>query len=248
MTDYLSKLALLNKQISHPQVATQVKEINQIVNAIAARELLKKAPVPLGLLPDQYEQILEEIGTEKSQQLKITNKLLNSLRQFLSLRYGIWSVPNLATIQQIQDEFHPKQVLEIMAGNAYWSLGFKTLGIETIATDSNEWAKTSQTGSSPFIPVFDYDAISAIRRFTQADLILCSWAPNFTKDDLNVVQNWQKYNPHATLLFVGEKDGATNSPDFWHKQLFSHSAATTRINDTFKSFDFIDEQIFQVKQ
>ena len=248
MTDYLSKLALLNRQISHPQVATQVEEINQIVNTVAKRELLNKAPEPLGLLPDQYEQILKEIGTEKSQQLKITNKLLNSLRQFLSLRYGIWSVPNLTTIQQILNEFHPKQVLEIMAGNSYWSLGFKTLGIDTIATDSNEWAKTSQTGSSPFIPVLNYDASLAISSFTQVDLILCSWAPNFTKDDLNVVQNWQKYNPHATLLFVGEKDGATNSPDFWHRQLLSHSSAITRINNTFKSFDFIDEQIFQVKQ
>jgi hypothetical protein len=46
------------------------------------------------------------------------------------------------------------------------------------------------------------------------------------------------------LLFIGEKNGATNSATFWQK---AKSRTNTKVNRSFQSFDFIDEKVFEIK-
>lgn len=246
MTNFLEKLTNLDKEINYPLVHRQVNEIKQVDCNVRKGKPVDQAPQKLGLLPDQFEDILSEVGDNQRKNLTDINNLFNNFRQYLSLKYGIWSVANLKTATLIKDKLQINTALEIMAGNAYWSQALEEAGVETISTDSLEWAKTSSTGAKPFHSVVDLAANQAIKKYSNVDLILCSWSPNFGQNDIEAIATWRKYSHAPHLLFIGEQNGATNSPEFWHHNWFKHTQALTEINQSFSSFDFIDEKVFEI--
>ncbi|MDN6009102.1 MAG: SAM-dependent methyltransferase, partial [Lactobacillus sp.] len=87
MTNFLHKLTMLDDEINHSTVHSQVEEIKQIDHQVAKGEPLIEAPAKLGLLPDQFEDILEEIGNNQKRKLTDINNLFNNFRQYLSLKY-----------------------------------------------------------------------------------------------------------------------------------------------------------------
>jgi hypothetical protein len=153
-------------------------------------------------------------------------------------------LPNLETARLIKQEYHVKSSLEIMAGNAYWSKALSQVGINAIASDSFSWAKSSTTGEAPIFTTENLDALSAIKKHPEVDLIICSWAPNFGEDDLKILDLYRSLDHQPVLLFIGEKNGATNSATFWQK---AKSRTNTKVNRSFQSFDFIDEKVFEIK-
>ena len=248
MTDFLSKINQLDARLNIELVHQQVVEINNIVATIRQKQVLKRAPKKLGFLPDVAEEICSNHFHSKDQldDFKTINQLLNNTRQFLAIKFGLWSIPNLETAQVIKDQLKINKGLEIMAGNGYWSKALSQVGVKMTATDNLDWSRTSNTGTQAFVPVSNYDAARAVKQFSDVDLIICSWAPNFGNSDEKVVATWQKFNFATHLLFVGEKNGVTNSASFWQKEPFLHSKELRLINQTFTSFDFIDEQIFEI--
>lgn len=247
MSDFLTKINQLDAAINNQQVHKQTLEVREIISFVKHKNILPQAPESLGFLPNEVEQISRTLTFKQINQFKIINQLFNSLRQFLSVKYGIWSLPNLTTARLIKENLQIKHGLEIMAGNGYWSKALSQVGVSMTATDSFEWSKTSNTGRQTCQPIYNFDALMAIKKFTNVELIICSWAPNFTKSDLLVVKAWKKYNPNSHLLFIGEKRGVTNSPDFWYRMHFSQSSKLHQINQSFSSFDFINEQVFEIK-
>lgn len=248
MTDFLSKINQLDAKLNIELVHQQVVEINNIVATIRQKQVLKKAPRKLGFLPDIAEEICSNHFHFKDQleDFKTINQLLNNTRQFLAIKFGLWSIPNLETAHAIKDQLKVKAGLEVMAGNGYWSKALSQVGVKMTATDNLDWSKTSNTGAKAFVSVSNYDAVTAVKQFNDVDLIICSWAPNFGNSDEKVVTAWQKLNSAKHLLFVGERNGVTNSAAFWQKEPFLHSKKLNLINQTFTSFDFIDEQIFEI--
>lgn len=246
MTKFLEKANKLDQEIDFSLTHEQVREMKEVDHYVSQGKPLPVAPKKIGLLPDEFEDILGTIGQDKRKQLTDLNNLFNNFRQYLSLKYGIWSIANLQTAKLIKEKFKVKTALEIMAGNAYWSRALEDSGVKTISTDSLEWAKTSKTGSTPFHQVIDLPAKQAIEKYNQVDLILCSWSPNFGRSDLDTVVSWQKYNKNSHLLFIGEQNGATNSPEFWSHHWFKKTHALGVINHSFPSFDFINERIFEI--
>lgn len=248
MTDFLSKINQLDARLNIELVHQQVVEINNIVATIRQKQVLKKAPKKLGFLPDIAEEICGNHFHSKDQldDFKTINQLLNNTRQFLAIKFGLWSIPNLETAQTIKDQLKINKGLEIMAGNGYWSKALSQVGVKMTATDNLDWSRTSNTGAQAFVPVSNYDAARAVKQLSDVDLIICSWAPNFGNSDEKVVATWQKFNSATHLLFVGEKNGVTNSAAFWQKEPFIQTKKLKLINQTFTSFDFIDEQIFEI--
>lgn len=246
MTDFLSKINQLDDQLNIEQVHHQVKEINDIISIVSQKQVFKKAPQKLGFLPDIAEEICASLSQTDIKHFRTINQLIDNLRQFLAINFGVWSLPNLQTAKAIKDCLNIKSGLEIMAGNAYWSKALSDVGVKMIVTDNLDWSKTSNTGSKSFMPVANFDAAQAVEIFDNVDLIICSWAPNFGNSDTKVVSTWQKLNTTSHLLFIGEKNGATNSEAFWQKGLVHHSKELKQINQTFPSFDFINEHIFEI--
>jgi hypothetical protein len=243
MSSYLATLTRLSHGI--PALEAQSAEIRAITDCIAAKQVLAKAPQPLGLLPDQREELEQRYGKKRVDQ---ADNLLNNFRSYLSRRFGLWSLPNLTTAQLIKKYYHAGRVLEVMAGNAYWSKALQEAGCQVLATDSLEWAKTSETGAHNFVSVQKMTAAEALAQYGEAvDLIICAWAPNFNESDCQLVTAWRRLAKRPPLIFVGERDGATNSPRFWQSVPLQSNLGLRQINASFTSFDFIDEKIFKVK-
>ena len=246
MIHFLSKINQLDQELNIDPIHHQVKEINDIIYAVSQKQVLRKAPQKLGFLPDKSEEICAGLSLTDIKKFKSANQLINNLRQFLAINFGVWSLPNLQTANAIKKSLNIKTGLEIMAGNAYWSKALYDVGVKMTVTDNLDWSKTSSTGSRQFMTVKNFEAAKAVEIFDNVDLIICSWAPNFGNSDTNVVSTWQKLNATSHLLFIGEKSGATNSTAFWQKELIHHSPELKQINQTFPSFDFIDEHIFEI--
>ena len=246
MTNFLSKINQLDQELNIDPIHHQVKEINDIVSVVSQKQVLRKAPEKLGFLPDKSEEICAGLSQTDIKKFKSANQLINNLRQFLAINFGVWSLPNLQTANAIKESLNIKTGLEIMAGNAYWSKALSDVGVKMTVTDNLDWSKTSSTGSRQFMTVTNFEAAKAVEIFDNVDLIICSWAPNFGNSDTKVVSTWQKLNTTSHLLFIGEKNGATNSEAFWQKGLVHHSKELKQINQTFPSFDFINEHIFEI--
>ena len=242
MKQYQIKLNQLDKELNYLPLHKQVNIINNIIANLQKKEILPKSPNSLGFLPDSLDIMIDNIGNKDK--VQEANNLLNNFRSFLSREYGVWSLPNLETARLIKQEYHVKSSLEIMAGNAYWSKALSQVGINAIASDSFSWAKSSTTGEAPIFTTENLDALSAIKKHPEVDLIICSWAPNFGEDDLKILDLYRSLDHQPVLLFIGEKNGATNSASFWQK---AKSRTNTKVNRSFQSFDFIDEKVFEIK-
>ena len=242
MKKYQNKLNKLDKELNYLPLHEQVIVINNIITHLEKGKILQKSPNSLGFLPDSLDIMIE--NTASSEKAQEVNNLLNNFRSFLSREYGIWSLPNLETAKLIKQEYNVKSSLEIMAGNAYWSKALSEVGIKATASDSFAWAKSSTTGESPIFETENLDALSAIKKHPEVDLIICSWAPNFGEDDVNILNLYRQLDYQPVLLFIGEKFGATNSITFWQE---AKTTTNKKVNRSFRSFDFINEKVFEIK-
>lgn len=247
MTNFRKQLINIDKKLNIPLLHDQVQEVVNILEILDKKEVLMRAPRPIGLMPDEYDELFWNLNKSERILLKQADNLLNNFRSFLSRAYGLWSLANLETAQVIKDQYQVKTSLEVMAGNSYWSAAFNQLGIKAISTDSMSWARTSKTGTQGFYQTERLSAGDAIEKYPDADLVLCCWAPNFGRGDLEVLQAFRKYNHQGHLLFIGEKDGATNTQEFWENAKIINSSAEKVVNQTFPNFDFIDEKIYEIR-
>lgn len=246
MSKYLQKLTELDQRLGLALVHDQVKEIKNIIKVVTNHQVLGQSPQKLGINEAELADLGQSLSAKQKSDLKVANQLLNSLRQFLSLHFGIWSLPNLKTAALIRNELKIKSCCEVMAGNGYWSLALKKVGVKVYPTDSMRWAQTSKTGRNFFLPVNHASAAKAIFKYP-SDAILCSWAPNFGTSDISLVKSWRKLPAANHLLFIGEYQGVTNTSSFWQNNNFKKNKALQVINASFSSFDFIDEKLFEVK-
>lgn len=248
MYNYQIELQRLDHELSLKELHVQVNEINQIIKKLNNKQVLETPPRRLGFYPNELEELSEKLSPDRAKKLSQANNLMNNFRSFISRKFGLWSLANLQTAKQIQEAFHPKVGLEVMAGNAYWSKALNDVGIKMIATDSFSWAKSSSTGSRLFYPTKAYSAAEAIKTFLNVDLIICCWAPNFGDGDQQILETWRQYGHLETnLLFIGEKNGATNTSGFWRLANEIHSPQLRKINRSFETFDFIEEKIYEIK-
>lgn len=245
MSTYLHRLQSLSWLCPEPAVERQLAEIKQTSAGLEQGKLPRQAIPSLGLLPDQTANLAQKYGRRPVAAL---NNLLNNFRSYLSRAFGLWSLPNLQTAQTLKKAFAVSQVLEVMAGNGWWSKALQEAGCQTITTDSLQWAAGSATGAKQAVPVIACPAAEALTRWGQeADIILCAWAPNFTQADWQLVKIYRQTGLTAKLLFIGEQDGATDSPQFWQGANLVSSPALQAVNQTFVSFDFIAEKFFLVQ-
>ena len=238
-------------------------------NVLEADRLLKRGLIPQALpkllLPDDIQDQIfaavnaqyprgdrqgDRLWEQYSNALPKLDQLLRNFRDYLETTYGMWSYTNTSFISALSDYLAGAPVLEIMAGNGYLSKGLRDHNpLQTIfTTDSQAWVKENQTGKHPVTTIEALDALAAIEKYgDQVDYVLMSWAPDKDENDYQVLELLRKRFPDVRLLVIGERDGATNSPKFWHLAQLSQPAALAPVNAGLKSFDLIDEQVYLAK-
>ncbi|EEU21420.1 SAM-dependent methyltransferase [Lactobacillus mulieris] len=239
MTDFLTKLIKIDNELNIPRLHQEVCEVKRVCSVLDKKEV-----------PNCQIMNLGPITAQKSaaKKIQVANNLLNSFRQYLSLHYGLWSLPNVQTARIIKEKYNITSAVEVMAGNAAWSKALSMAGVKVYASDNLVWSKTSKTGGDLFYPVENLDASSAIIKYQNCDLIICSWAPNFGHADIDLIKVWKKLEHRPKLLFVGEEFGVTNSEEFWQTVSFIKKPELASVNASFSSFDFIEERFFEIDE
>lgn len=238
-----------------------------INNILESNRLLQNGllpqPLPKLLLPEDIQDTIfadvqakykpadpagDQQWSQYNEALPALDRLLRNYRDYLETTYGMWSYTNSLFIKQLSQLLDGQPVLEVMAGNGYISKGLKNLDTHqtVITTDSKEWLTENETGKHPVTSIEPLDALTAFTKYEkQIKYVIMSWAPDKQTTDWELLQQIRTSNQKITLLVIGEKNGATNSKAFWQNVKIVANEQIDQINVQFKSFDLIDEKLFE---
>lgn len=237
-----------------------------INNVIESDHLIKQGLLPQDLpeliLPDDIQdQIFKNINkqfkpgdpegdklwNELSDALPKLDKQLRSFRDYLESEYGMWAYISAPFAKDFAKYIGDDSALEIMAGNGNISKGLTDLGVKVFPTDSLEWVNENQTGKHQLIDVEKLDALSAIAKYQdQVKYIIMSWSPDKQTIDVDVLNAIRKAYNDLELIVIGEKNGATDSKEFWQQAHFIKPDIAKQLNQHHQPFDLIKDQVYLV--
>lgn len=182
-----------------------------------------------------------------SENLPKLDKALRSYRDYLANRYGMWAYISAPFIKKLSEFIGNEKALEIMAGNGYISQGLRNLDKTVYATDNLAWTKENQTGKKPVTEVEALDALSAIEKYQdQVKYVIMSWSPDKDPIDQQVLAAIRNSDHNLKLIVIGEKDGATNSKEFWQQANYIEPETTKKLNQHHQPFDLINDQLYLI--
>ncbi|QBO36525.1 SAM-dependent methyltransferase [Periweissella cryptocerci] len=237
-----------------------------INNALQADRLIsqKMAPQPLPplLLPDDIQNTIftklaaiypagdaqGDLEWDKlSSGLPKLDKLLRDFRDYLSTTYGMWAYTNSSFLGDLSTYTAGGSVLELMAGNGYISAGLRARNPKQVvyATDDTSWKQENATGAQPVTHIEALDALAALEKYgATVTYIIMSWSPDGVTIDVDVLNTIRNQYPAATFIVIGEKNGATDSKEFWQTASLEE---IPELNAHYHTFDLIDERVYLVK-
>ena len=103
-----------------------------------------------------------------------------------------------------------RTVLEIMAGSGALSVALEREGVNVVATtDDFSWEREF----SQWKEIEHMSAISAIEKYKDVDIIICSWPPYNDEAATNALLAMREVNPNALFLYIGEDWGGCTASD-----------------------------------
>lgn len=132
-----------------------------------------------------------------------------------------------------------RKVLEVFSGCGSLAKCLKDKGIDIKATDNFEW---KDKWNALWYDVEELDAIGAIERYNDVDIILMSWAPLNSDIDYKSLEKMREVNPNAVMLILGEFGGCTNSQKFVDSLNEIEDEIVTEINRAYISWPFVHDK------
>lgn len=183
-----------------------------------------------------------------SNDLPKLDQALRGFRDYLEEQYGMWAYISSAFTNQLAKFLAGKPTLEVMAGNGYISKGLNDHDAKIITTDSLDWQTENETGKHQLVPIEKLSAIDAYHKYKdQIDYIIMSWSPDGVPIDNELLEEIRHDGNQVQLIVIGEKNGATNSKEFWENAEFVKNAEIDALNQYYPHFDLIQDQVYLVK-
>lgn len=245
----------------YPAVTYLIKQILLADQFLAKKQLPQNLP-DLELPDDIQDQIYrktnekyamddpqgDEIWEKLSNDLPELDRKLRSFRDYLETQYGMWAYISSGFTAELAKFLNGRPALEVMAGNGYISQGLKNNHANVITTDSLTWTHENQTGKQTVVSVEQLTALEAYEKYKdQVDFIIMCWSPDGLPIDVELLNAIRNDNHPVQLLVIGEKNGATNSPEFWQTAQFVETEELTKLNQFYPHFDLIKDQVYLVK-
>ena len=101
-----------------------------------------------------------------------------------------------------------RYVLEVMAGAGWLAKALRQYGIDITPTDNKV------RGHKTIIPVLRMRALTAIKRFEQAEVLILSWPDYVTSDAFEAIRAW---GPDRPIVYIGEGYGGCTGDDAFHE-------------------------------
>ncbi|KRM77608.1 hypothetical protein [Secundilactobacillus collinoides] len=261
-TSYIAKIsAYLELFNDYPTVKVLIN------NVIAADRLLKQGLLPQTLpellLPDNIQDTIfktvnetypagdprgDKVWNELSGALPDLDQQLRGFRDYLEDEYGMWAYISAPFAKALAEFINGRPTLEVMAGNGYVSKGLHDNKQTVIATDSKDWTAENETGRHPVTEIEQLSANDAFDKYhDQVDVIVMVWSPDGLPIDWELLQKIRQSDKSFDFVVVGEKNGATDSQEFWDNAELLESPAITELNAHFRDFDLIHDRVYLVK-
>mgnify|MGYP003365069577 CR=1 FL=1 len=171
---------------------------------------------------------------------------LGDFRSYLQTRFGYWATITQDFVAELKAAFPDQSFLELMAGNGYLSKGLRDLDVETYCTDDLSWSQYNQTGNLKMTEVESLDALSALDKYgSQVDNVILAWSPDREDIDYKVLQKIRQMD--VNFLLIGEKNGATDSKEFWDDAQLIDDPRIDKVNQSYSRYDIVHDQLYLVK-
>lgn len=231
----------------------RIKFMERICQALLDGKLPRFHFPPFQLTENQIQSYMEsniqldEIEYQSmSANLEKFDHDLGEFRTYLQTRFGYWATITQDFVEQFPEQFPNHTFLELMAGNGYLSKGLRDLGVNSICTDDLSWTKHDQTGNQKVTEVEKLDALSALDKYGQdVDTVLLAWSPDREDIDYRVLQKIRQLD--IEFLVIGEKDGATNSEEFWKNAKLVDDPRVDQLNKYYSRYDLVHDQVYLVE-
>ena len=217
-----------------PAACQQIDQVQAAIQAVAQKQLPHRLP-RVGFSDELIWRHLDDCP-----QLSEVGDLLADFRQVMVTSFGLWHLFTMQWVRDLDKYLGPGNRLELMAGNAALARYLP----RTIATDNLDWHGQDNEHPTPWTPVEPLDAVAAVDRYApEVNAIIMAWAPDQAARDVAVVQRLATLGWRGRLIVVGEKNGATNSAQFWHRVPVRLVYALNRHH---QPVDFIRDRVYQV--
>lgn len=255
-SELLSYQSLFKEIHSVLALIDQVQQTVQAINSGYLPDQLPQLSVTDVMISDVQQYVLNKfpnrpekgnpLWIQMAESLEKIDFLVRHLRDALIEYFSMYGFVSTPFVRDLSYYTAGYPVLELMAGHGYLSAGLRACQPKQtiIATDNKSWRhQPGITLHQPVTKVKKMSALSALATYGDSvAVILMSWAPDTSADDWYVLQAIRKQYRNKKFLVIGEKNGATNSKDFWED-----AKLRPLLNTHHQSFDFINEQVFEVE-
>jgi hypothetical protein len=125
---------------------------------------------------------------------------------------GMWAIVDKKWTCELAKWIGKRKCLEVMAGAGWLSKALLECDIDIIATDNFSWDK-QHTNLTPLCEIEKIDAVEAVRKYKDRDVLIVSWPPYDDSTICDVCKLWK----NKPIIYIGEGDGGCNAPEnFWN--------------------------------
>ncbi|MDR0899575.1 MAG: hypothetical protein LBM27_04395 [Lactobacillaceae bacterium] len=253
---YIEKLKVYRdifKEFS--EIKTRINSAIAADTQISQRQIPGELSTPLSIDEKNLLKIANGFADDEPEKLGYLFELdtmLSSFRDYLISQYGMFGYVSQSYAKNLADYIQTQNVIEIMAGNGYLSAGIYAYAkdINILATDNFNW-ENQGVNPNPVFPVENKEAIRTLEQNLKIEIpatVIMSWAPDTTTADLLVLEYLRHSGFFSTqgnqFIVIGEKNGATNSRQFWKKANLSE---IREVSNHIQHFDLIDDRAYSVK-
>ncbi|MCM1440503.1 MAG: hypothetical protein NC131_15085 [Roseburia sp.] len=138
-----------------------------------------------------------------------------------------------------------KKCLEVCAGTGWLSKLLHDAGVNIIATDLGTWENNKfDTWKTKFIEVDMIDALKAIDKYSDVEIVIMSW-PEYGSPLANLVLN-KCLETGKELIYIGEDSGGCTADDTFFETLYEKDLDMEPISDYYVPFDGIHDNIYAI--
>lgn len=151
---------------------------------------------------------------------EIENAII-SARSRTQRKHGMWAMVDSFWTRELADWIGERSCVEVMAGAGWLAKALCEHGVNLVATDLDVKAKW---GTRPAVhPVQPLDALAALARYPETEVLLVSWPPYSVSVIESVAEAW---GPDRPIIYIGEELGGCTATE----NFFTRLCVTKRMN------------------
>jgi hypothetical protein len=127
---------------------------------------------------------------------------------------GMWAVIDEIWTKDLALWLGKRKCLEIMAGHGWLSKALNDYGVNIKSTDDQSWVGCRHSKGKPFSIVENLDGMSAVKKYSDAEVLIVSWPPYEDPEIEYICEEWGSDRP---IIYIGEGWGGCTATDEFHE-------------------------------